>query len=180
MKQSFQRGVEAEFLEAYESYADALFRHCYYRVYDRERAREVVQETFMKTWEVVARGEEIQNFRAYLYRVARNLIIDEARRKKLRTETSLEDMREATGFDPGTDPVPALFNRMEGAQAIKLLQQLSEDEREVLMLRYVDELDPKEIAQLLDVTANVISVRAHRAMKRLRELIEQQEKHAQT
>jgi len=175
VKQTYQRGVEADFLEAYEQYADALFRHCYYRVYERERAREVVQETFMKTWEVVARGEEIQNIRAYLYRVARNLIIDEARRRKLRTEVSLEEMREETGFDPGHDERPSLFARMDGAEALKLLQKLSEEDREVLMLRYVDEFDPREIATLLDVSANVVSVRSHRALKRLRQLMQEKE-----
>lgn len=174
VKHTYQRGVEAEFLEAYEMYADALFRHCYYRVYDRERAKEVVQDTFMKTWEVVARGEEIRNFRAYLYRVARNLIIDEARRRKLRTETSLEDMREDSGFDPGEDKTRTLLDRMEGAEALKLLAKLSDEDQEVLMLRFVDELDPKEIAEMLEVTANVVSVRSHRALKRLREIMDEQ------
>lgn len=175
VKHSYQRGVEAEFLEAYETYADALFRHCYYRVYNRERAQEVVQETFMKTWEVVSRGEEIRNFRAYVYRVARNLIIDEARRRKLRTETSLEDMREASGFDPGEDKTRTILDRMEGAQALRLLARLSDEDQEILMLRYVDELDPKEIAEMLEVTPNVVSVRSHRALKRLREIINQQQ-----
>lgn len=171
MKDTRQQGLEAEFLEAYELYADAIFRHCLYRVFNKERAKEVTQDTFMKTWEVVARGEEIQNIRAYLYRVAHNLIVDEARRRKLRKETSLEEMREATGFDPGVDDREQMQRYLEGSDAMQRLLELSEEDREILILRHVDELEPKEIADLLGVTANVISVRSHRALKRLREVM---------
>ena len=75
---------------------DAIFRHCYFRVFDRERARDLVQETFLKTWEYLTRGHDIENIRAFLYRVATNLIIDDSRRKK---EISLEQLSES-GFDP--------------------------------------------------------------------------------
>ena len=164
--------IENDFLEAYEQYSEALFRHCYFRVYERERAHELVQDTFMKTWEYVAAGNEIRNFRAFLYRVAQNLIVDEARRRKIRRETSLDEMKAEFGFEPSIDDRDVLERRIEGADAMKLLTKLSDEDRDVLILRFVDELEPREIADVLDVSANAVSVRIHRAMKRLRELLD--------
>src|SRR3989344_9327840 len=91
--------AEDLFAEAYEQYANEIFRHCYYRAHDRERALELMQETFMRTWEYIAAGHDIDNVRAFLYRSASNLVINDARRKKLRKEESLEQMQEETGFD---------------------------------------------------------------------------------
>ena len=171
MTEGSYKKVEAEFLQAYEAYADAIFRHCLYRVYERERAVELVQDTFMKTWEVVSAGEEIRNIRAYLYRVAHNLIVDEARRRKIRKSVSLDELREDTGFDPGHDERPIIDRRMQGDEAMKLLMELSSEDKEVLVMRYVDELEPREISTVLNVSPNVVSVRLHRALKRLKELV---------
>jgi len=85
--------LEEDFATAYDLYADAIFRHCYFRVNDREKAVDLMQETFMKTWEYLASGKKVTNLRAFLYRSANNLIVDQARRAKLRQEDSLEDMR---------------------------------------------------------------------------------------
>jgi len=155
------------FLQAYDQYADAIFRHCFFRVFDRERAQELMQEAFMKTWEVVAGGQEIQNLRAFLYRVANNLIIDNARKKK---SASLEKMQEEQGFDPGHDIRNSLDATIEGKDLVKLVSALEPKYREVLMMRYVDDLTPKEIAAIIDETENNVSVRLHRATQQIRDL----------
>ena len=65
---------EQEFLDAYKQYADSIYRHCYFRVYNKELAEDLTQETFIKTWKYIAQGKEIKNIKAFLYRVAVNLI----------------------------------------------------------------------------------------------------------
>lgn len=90
--------TEREFTQAYEEHADALFRHCYFRVSNRERALELTQEAFMKTWDSVAQGKEINNYRAFLFRVLNNLIIDEYRKKK---STSLDALLEQENVTEG-------------------------------------------------------------------------------
>lgn len=155
------------FLQAYEQYADALFRHCYFRVYDRERAKELSQETFMKTWEYIAAGKTVDNIRAFLYRVANNLIIDLSRRKK---ETSLDDLS-AMGFDPPNTKGVDAITAAEAALSVERLKDIDHQYREVIVMRYVDGLTPKEIATILDETENAVSVRIHRGMKLLRKMI---------
>jgi RNA polymerase sigma-70 factor (ECF subfamily) len=157
-----------DFLRAYDQYSDAIFRHCYFRVYDRERARELMQECFMKTWEYLAKGKDVQNLRAFLYRVANNLIIDSSRKKK---ETSLDAMMEE-GYEPSEEANDKTVIAAEAGQMIELLDRLDEKYRDVVRMRYLDDLSPKEIAHALGESENVVSVRIHRGIKQLRALLE--------
>ena len=83
--------LEKQFLKAYDEFADPIFRHCYFRVFNRERAKDLMQETFTKTWEYLNQSpitnheSRITNMRAFLYRVANNLIIDNSRQKDERS-----------------------------------------------------------------------------------------------
>lgn len=161
-------GHKKEFLAAYDAYADALFRHCYFRVYDRERAKDLVQEAFSRTWSYLAEGKKIKNLRAFLYRVANNLVIDEARKKK---SLSLDILMEE-GFSPEDESSPNIEQRMFGKEIIQLVGSLEETHRTIIIMRFIDELSPKEIASILEVSENVVSVRIHRGMKKLRTLLE--------
>ena len=70
------------FKQAYEDHKDEIFRHCYFHTFDRELAKDLLQETFLKTWEYIVAGNDIENVRAFLYRVATNLVINAAKKKK--------------------------------------------------------------------------------------------------
>ena len=159
--------LQDEFIKAYEQYSDAIFRHCYYRIYHRERARELTQDVFMKTWRYIAEGKQVENLRAFLYRVANNIIIDEVRKKK---EASLEQLSEA-GFNPGTDPQPQLAAGLELEKTLVVLNQLDEKYKTVITLRYVEGYSPREIAKIFNESENTVSVRLHRGLKQLRSLI---------
>ena len=172
------RKLEKEFLKAYDQFADPIFRHCYFRVFNRERAKDLMQETFTKTWEYMqeTRDErqetsQIKNVRAFLYRVANNLIIDHSRKKQ---ERSLEEMQEG-GFDPGEDTREKLTNFLEAGAVIKVLNKLNPKYRQVIQMRYIDDLLPKEIAEAIGESENNVSVRLHRGLKELRDILEYSE-----
>ncbi len=156
---------EKVFIEAYDSYADALFRYCYFRVYDRERARELMQETFLKAWEYLHKGNEIENLRAFLYKVAHNVCVNEAIRSK---SVSLDEMRETVGYDPEDKQELSPERQAEGSLLMERLALLSQTDRETLTLRYVEGLPVAEIATMLGETPNATSVRIHRALARLK------------
>lgn len=163
--------AEQIFAAAYEKYADAIFRHCYFRVFDQDRGKELMQECFMKTWEYLTRGKEIDNVQAFLYRTANNLIIDEVRRSKKRKVESLETLQEE-GFDVGTDEdSEAMKSKIGEERIIAILQQVEHPYREVLIMRFIDGLQPVEIAELLRESANAVSVRINRGVKKLRSLL---------
>lgn len=157
---------ENEFLSAYDAYADALFRHCYFRIHDRELAKDLTQEIFCRTWAYLAEGKDIQNIRAFLYRIANNLVVDEYRKKKpLSLDTLVEE-----GFSPKDETAPDVEERFLVKAVVQKLESVEEPYRTAVVMRFVDGLSPKEIASALDVSENLVSVRLHRGVKKLRAL----------
>ncbi len=171
-----QKDPHKDFADAYERYSDELFRHCALRLKDRERAIEITQEAFVRAWQYMERGEEVREIRPFLYRILRNLIIDEYRKHKT---TSLEGMmtEESESVEhllpaDETNTLESAIERFDGARALKLLQELPDTYREVLLLRYVDSLTPGEIAKQIGESENAVSVRVHRGLKKLKALME--------
>ncbi len=154
-----------EFKEAYDAYAEAIVRHCQYRVFDRERARDLAQETFTRTWMYMLRGGEIRNMRAFLYRIANNLIIDESRKQR---ESSLNHLQEQ-GFDPGQDDdADRTRARIDSKPVLKALSKIDNRYRSILVMRYVHGLPPRDIALRTGESSNTVSVRIYRGLHQLR------------
>lgn len=169
-------GKEKQLLDAYDAYGDALFRHCYFRLYDREAAKDVVQDAFFRTWEYLSAEKHIDNMRAFLYRTTNNLIIDCVRKRK--SVSSLDDLKEK-GFDPKDEEmdVSRVTNIVWGREMLQALYKLEDPYRAVVIMRYIDDLLPREIAVILGETENVVSVRIHRAIKKARKLWEEGDIH---
>jgi RNA polymerase sigma-70 factor (ECF subfamily) len=163
---------EDSFARAYDAYADAIFRHCAFRVFNRERGKELMQDAFMKTWEYIAKGNDIDNAQAFLYRTANNLVIDEIRRRIKRPEDSLDAMTEQ-GFEVGDGALDAEAMKVavDARSVFETLEQVEEPYRSALVMRYVDDLSPAEIAEVTGESPNTISVRIHRATEKLKSLV---------
>lgn len=179
MKKDSPHGSQEErFLRAFDEYGDALFRHASLRVSDRERAIDIVHDTYAKVWSYVRSGHDVEQFRPFLYKVLNNLIIDEYRKVK---EASLDALFEKEGIDEGTftelseSTAEALAATIDGKKAFEVLEELPDVYREVIILRFVDELGPKEISELIEENENVVSVRLFRGLKLLRSKIEAKE-----
>ncbi|MES3005486.1 MAG: RNA polymerase sigma factor [Patescibacteria group bacterium] len=158
------------FSKIYEEHADAVFRFASYKLSDREKAKDIVQESFVKLWEYMSSDETVDNPKALLFRIASNSIVDNYRKHK---DISL-DVLTSDGFDPADhSQAERIVEQSEGKIALKLLNKLEEPLRDLLLMRYVDGLSVKEIAEIQKERENTVSVRLHRAMKELRELFEQ-------
>lgn len=156
------------FLKAYDEYADALFRHVFFRLFDDKKAADLVQETFCRTWTSLVDGKKIDNMRAFLYAILNNLIVDEYRRKK---ESSLEALAEK-GFAPAEETKGVFQEHLDAKVVASVLGELEEHQREAVVMRYIDNLTPKEIAAITGESANIVSVRIHRAMQKVRKIVE--------
>jgi len=169
-----QGSHEERFLAAFEEYSDALFRHAFLRVSDREQAIDLVHDTFTKAWSFIRNGHEVDAYRPFLYKILNNKIIDTYRRRK---ESSLDAMMEGEGVDESAfddlseDSTERIAATIDGRQAVALIETLPDEFREVLILRFIDGLGPKEISALIEESENVVSVRIHRGLKRLRDII---------
>ncbi|MDE2173430.1 MAG: RNA polymerase sigma factor [Patescibacteria group bacterium] len=174
------RPYEEEFLKAFDEYADALFRHASFRIKSRERARDLTQDTFLKAWDYAREGNEVREWRGFLYRVLNNLIIDEYRRIK---EESLDSLLEDSPMK--ANALVATGSRDEKEERLDdelmigkiraLIPKLPDAYRTAITMRYIDDLSLKEIAAALGISENVVSVRIHRAVAQLKKLCESAE-----
>jgi RNA polymerase sigma-70 factor (ECF subfamily) len=113
-------------------------------------------------------GEEVDHEQALIYRIAGNLLVDHTRKKK---SVSLDALVE-DGLEPGHNPIHETKSRMELEQVLGVMDKLPAKHRDVLVMRYVQGLDPAEIATITGETSNVVSVRIHRGVKELKSLIQ--------
>jgi RNA polymerase sigma-70 factor (ECF subfamily) len=170
---------EQQFKDAYERYSDELFRHCAMRISDRERALEITQDAFMRTWDYVRKGNEVRELRPFLYQTLRHLIIDEYRKAKMYSLEAMVEGTEGASVEmllpsDDTNTLEAAMERFDAKAALGMVSELPDLYREALMLRYVESLSPKEIAEILEESENVVSVRIHRGLKKLKEMLEAQ------
>lgn len=166
---------EERFLKAFDEYGDALFRHASYRISDRERAIDIVHDTYTKVWSYIRSGHTVDAYKPFLYKILNNLIIDEYRKRK---NISLDSLMEEEGVDEGNfselheGSLEELTFSLDARQALESLGDIPDMYREVLIFRYVDGLGPKEISDLVEESENVVSVRIHRGLKILKDRIE--------
>lgn len=161
--------TEQAYLESYEKYNDAIFRYCLFETSNREVAIDITQDTFTKVWEYVASGKQVENMRAFLYRVAGNLVIDYRRKKKA---TSLDSMLE-DGFDVAHNEIPQTIDKIDGEGVRKIVDAIPEKYKDVIIMRFVEDMSVKEISQITGESENNISVRIHRGLEKIKSLYEE-------
>jgi RNA polymerase sigma-70 factor (ECF subfamily) len=161
-----EKEQKKQFLSLYEKHSDELFRYCFFKTGSREQSLEIVQEIFMKTWVGMQKGNVMDNAKAFLYASTRNAITDWYRKKK---PVSLDELHEY-GFDAPFENQPEETDRVEVERIIEKAQKLEEKYREVIILRFVNDLSVTEIAEMLGESENNISVRIHRALEKLRKI----------
>ncbi|OGG41362.1 hypothetical protein A2837_02490 [Candidatus Kaiserbacteria bacterium RIFCSPHIGHO2_01_FULL_46_22] len=159
-----QEDLEKVFVKTFSEYGDAIFRFCMMKVSNVEQAEDMTQEVFTRYWQYLRNGKEMSNTRSLLYTIANNLAKDWYKKKRA---VSLDDQMES-------GRVPADKNASPETTAgyyeiLDTIDDMEEKDKEVLLLKYVEGLDPKDIAEILEETANVISVRLSRATKRLQQ-----------
>jgi RNA polymerase sigma-70 factor (ECF subfamily) len=160
-----------DFAEIYNRESDSVFRFCLMRTSDRDMALDFTQDTFMRFWNTLQTGKKINNSRTFLFTIARNIIIDWYRKKK---SLSLETLMEGVGSDKSVFTAVAREDVEVEAEAEYLIRKialLEDPYQQAVYLRCVEELKPREIAEILGESANVISVRISRGLEQLRNML---------
>ncbi len=144
---------------------EKIFKYCYSRIANRDTAEDVTQETFLRFLEhpeYQKSGKEIQ----YLYTIARNLCIDEYRR--IPTETLSEEAENIPEQSAGeSDWIDSIILK-------NILNRLPDEEREIIVLRYVSELSVSEIAGIYHVSWFTMNRRIKRILEKLRKEFEEE------
>lgn len=169
--------LKSMFLESYNQHSDEIFRFAFFRLGDREKAKDLTQEVFMKMWLYLSNGNTVNNPRSFLYKTVSNLVIDEYRKRE-RTENKVESLDSLSdeGFDLGFDDIDSWINKIDGKKIIDKIKELPDFYTEVIFLRYVEEKTISEITKITGQTENAVSVSINRGLKKLKDLVEEKEK----
>lgn len=151
-------------MATFGEYNDAIFRFSLVKVTDRRLAEDMTQEVFMRYWRYLIEGKDISNLRAFLYTIANNLAKDWYKRKK---SVPLEEDEDRGAALVSHDLSPEILAAYQ--EALAKIEGMEAGDREVLLLRYVEGLEPRDIAALYNESPNTISVRLNRAMGRLKQ-----------
>ncbi len=163
--------LKKEFERTYLKFSDKIYKYVYLNTRDPNLAEDITSEVFLKVWK---NWEKINTdfIQAYLYKVAKSVMIDHFRKDSRTKKTSLEDMTEL-GIEPHYDE--NLIEKLEKDENIgkvtRALQYLSKNLKEVVILRFVNELSARETGQILGISEVNVRVLQFRALKKLKEII---------
>jgi RNA polymerase sigma-70 factor (ECF subfamily) len=168
----------AAFGALYDQYVDRIYTYALRETHDVARAQDVTAATFERALRHIRRFQRGEKGLApWLYRIARNEIVQQYRRdKRLRP---LEGDTSGDVSEPGREARPiesaVLFGERD-RELYDALRQLTDADREVLTLRFLEQQPTEDVAQILGCSRNNVYVRLHRALGRLRELLASEEK----
>jgi RNA polymerase sigma-70 factor (ECF subfamily) len=156
---------------------EALYQASFARVYamarwqlgDADAAQDVVSQTFLKAFEHRRRAPAGEGMTLWLFRIARNTVIDYLRvhRRRASHTTSLDELVEPA--DAGESPEGAAGRRERRAHLLRALAELPERDRAVLALKFGAQRTNREVSQILDLSEGAVSMRLLRALRRLRQ-----------
>jgi len=155
----------------YDQYADRIYAYIYRRVGQAEVAEDLTGQVFMRMLEAIRRDQGWRSsFSGWLYRIAHNLVIDYYRR---RGRVTLIDIDEATPIRATEgDPVRSTESLLNREQLRAALFQLTEEQAEVITLRFMEERSIAEVADLMDKTEGAIKALQYRAVLALRRVMQ--------
>ena len=180
-KQIFSRLKKKDkeaFVLAYDAYLDSIYRFIYFKVGSQEVAEDITSQVFLKTWDYIQNNNlrDYKTLKALLYKVARNTVIDHYRKESRKVESSLDttvgDNNEVNIADPGQDILSKISAKADYEIVVLRMRDLKDEYREAIVLRYINELNIKEIAEVLDKSRGNVRVLIYRALQALKELVE--------
>ena len=167
-----QRGDARAFGELYECHAPAIFRYLFAHLDSQMDAEDLTGEVFLKAWQSLPKyTERGAPFLAFLFRIARNALVDHYRRAH-RQESKSPDELDGYRDTSKLEPIDMVGNQMEHQHIMMVLSRLRQDYQSVLTLRFIGELSPEETAQVMQRSVGAVRVLQHRALIALRQELE--------
>ena len=167
-KTETRRRNEAVLASLYEEYYDRIAHYAYVRIGDRTEAEDIAGEVFLKALESLdsykERGVPMQ---AWLFRIAHNLVVDHLRKTAKRRVVPLDTVV----VEGGSDPVTIAQKNIELERVTKAMEQLTQEQREVLRLRFFGGLTSKEAGSVLNKSDGAVREMQRAAIEKLRKLL---------
>jgi len=158
------------FGELYGIYLDRIYRYVFYQLREKMAAEDLTEEIFLKAWRAISsyKGKG-QAFSSWLYRIAHNHVIDEfrSRRKQLVSlETEMEIATEVA------EPQQEMERKLAEQEMLRLISCLPQKQKQVIILKFVEGLDNREIGQITGKSQGAIRISQMRALTALRQRLD--------
>ena len=153
--------------QAHHDFDKGLNARAFFKVNNHDIGGDLVQDTYIKTWNYLLKGGKIDTMKAFLYHILNNLIIDQYRKRK----TSSLDVLLEKGFDPSgsdEDEQERKFDTLEGGVLLLLIVRLPKTYQKVMNMRYVEDLSLAEISLATGQSKNSVAVQIHRGLIKLK------------
>jgi RNA polymerase sigma-70 factor, ECF subfamily len=169
-----QNGDADAFGEIYERHSKAVFRFFSSRLNNPLDAEDLTEEVFIRVWRSLPKyREKGVPFTAFLFRIANNALIDHYR--KINNPSSEVSIEGEQLQDTHHNPEEITSDSLEHAELKNVLNQLRDDYRDVLILRFLSELSPAETAKVMDRSVGAVRILQHRALSAVRNLMEDEQ-----
>lgn len=152
----------------YDLYIERIHRFIFFKVNSTSEAQDLTSETFLKLWQAIREGREIRNLNAFIYVIARNLVIDFYRRQSSEN-CSTDEVAESLVATSHQEIIDRQTINSELGSVIKGLDNLKDEYKEVIVMKFLDEMSIGEIAEVVKKSRGAVRVLIHRALKALRE-----------
>ncbi len=173
-----QKGDEKSFAELYDLYVEKLYKFVFLKINNPAKAEEIVQDIFLKLWKLGQdeAKREVRNVLALLYKMARFAVIDYYRSTnaaKAKEIVSIDELAASQELEITVDieQEEEMDQQYTLEQVKRALADLPEIYKDVVMMRFMDEMDYKEIAEVIGKEEGNVRVLVHRALKKLREIL---------
>jgi len=154
----------------YDTYAPKIYAYIYRHVRDPHRAEDLTSTVFLKMLEALDRDKFAKDrLQSWLYRIAHNAIVDDVRYQQRRPVQPLYD---TVPISSEEDPLHLVGERLEKEVVWKAIQQLTEDQKNVIILRFGEGLTAPQVAQILNKTEEAVRALQRRGLANLRKLLE--------
>lgn len=156
------------FATLYDAYIEQIYRFIFFRVGDEPTAEDLTSQVFIKAWDNLS-GYQMRGlpFSAWLFRIARNTVIDYYRTFKETTSLEFEAIAKP---DPEGDMDERIERRLQAEEVRLALQKLTEDQRQVLTLRFIEGFSTEEVAQIMGKRPGAIRALQMRGLQALAEI----------
>lgn len=160
----------SNFVGLYDKYFDQIYRYVYRRVNDKETVEDLVSQTFYDALSHLCDFEwRGFPFSAWLYKIAHNNVLKWYREQSKMQVVELENDLDTA--DKSIDYVSDLRNKETSMEISELLDKLEPEEREIIRLKFYEEVSNVEIAEIMGLSANHIGVKIFRALKKVKQLL---------
>lgn len=156
------------FGQFYDLYVNRIYRFIFFKVNSVSDAQDLTSEVFLKLWQHLNEGKEVKNLNSYIYIIARNSVID-FYRQRVKDSVTVSQENSPEISDEQADLMKKQVLDSDWSQVLKSLKKLKDEYREIIILRFLDELTIREIASVLNKSNGSVRVLIHRALKALKE-----------